>query len=87
MPLVFHQRLALLGALGCVSIALSASPPATPLLIAMLAIAAITWTVTRLEPTLAAFATIPRVRPVHSGTDGHAAGCHDRRATNPRSSV
>ncbi len=68
MPLVFHQRQALLWALGFVSVALSASPPATPLLIAMLAITAITLAGARPEPALA---TIPARRlcpPAHTGT-------------------
>jgi hypothetical protein len=86
MPLVFHQRLTLLWALGFVSVALSASPPATPLLIAILVITALTMAVARLESAPAAFATIPRAATAHSGTARHASACLDRRAANVRSS-
>lgn len=60
MSFVFHHKLALLWLLGFVSVVVSASPPATPLLVALLAITAITLAVARLEPAPAEFATIPR---------------------------
>ena len=72
MSLVFHQRLALLWALGCVSVALSASPPALPLLIAILVITTIAMAAARLEPALAALAPIPRAAPVGAVPDDHA---------------
>ena len=71
MSLVFHQRLTLLWALGCVSVALSASPPAMPLLIAILVITTIAMSA-RLEPALAALAPIPRAAAVGAVPDDHA---------------
>ena len=65
MPLVFHQRLTLFWALGFVSVALSASPPAMPLLIAILVITTITMATARLEAAPAAFAPIPRASAVN----------------------
>lgn len=86
MSLVFHQRLALLWALGFVSVALSASPPAMPLLIAILVITTIIVAATRQESAPAGFAPILRAATVQSGTDDRASACHDRSAANPRSS-
>jgi hypothetical protein len=86
MRLVLQQRLALWWALGFVAVALSASPPATPLLFATLVITALTVAVARLESAPAAFATIPRAPTVPTGTAGHMSACVDRRAANLRSS-
>jgi len=86
MSLVFHQRLTLLWALGFVSVALSASPPAMPLLIVILVITTIAIAATGLEPAHAVLAPIPRAAAGHSVSPDHAAAGADRRAATLRSS-